>query len=659
MAQRSPRQERHPGTAAIRFISRLLTLAMIVLLIIGSTAPKAMASAAHVLAQNVSVTNADIAASLQRNGFSQSFSQAAANLSSGIENRSGQLALYNGSCCTGVLQMNNDNLTATCGCTRAQYAAMTLDEQTKYWGQTTRQGYRAEAIRKLNTMTTFDNQPVDDALKLACVQLGTGNCNTMLTGGHCGSFADRNGMTICRMAAGIRAGGGNIGSTTTTSTAATQTPTANTTNDNPISVSQDPSNLSINGNSIAMGNPIYCWSCDAIIYSMAFAEAAIVGGLPAILDVVLPLLIIAAMCGILYRILIGMVAGIDPIKYALGTMLRAALVLSVLSNGGSVIQDIMLNYVMVPVLNGSTGVGQYVATKLGASFGLAVDNITPNQGSPTTPTTDTCTFNQNNVTLNYLQDAEGSALSLACTIHQAMTTEVQIGILLANSNANASGVMQRAKAAGIQVAGWLMTSVGIIGMVKFGLLFLDIMASMGVAMAFLPWSLYCWIFESTQISFTNLWKRMLHAMVACLMSGIASIAAIVIMLGAMQAGIGADPVAPGGAPAALSASGVLIAAQQIIQQMDQNIPVTMAISIRFIMFTICGALAANHILGQSQAVVSSITGLRVSAALSKAVSSAVTSLVGISLGLGAGAVGAVAGPIGRLAGRLGGRLLEE
>ena len=603
------------------------------------------ATAPYDLAKNAHVSNSDIAASLVRNGASQSFAQAAANLSSKMENRAGDLGLYNGSCCTGVLQVNQGGLKVYCGCTKEQYAAMTLDQQTAVWLKLTYANMGAPSVKQLKGMSTFDGQPVDDALILACVQLGPGSfsantgCARMIASGRCSGFSDSNGTSPCKMAQAIRGGSASIGRTNEPAT-----PTANTAGDGPDAAIQDPNTRAINADSIPMGNPVYCWSCDVIIYAMATAESAIVSGLPAFLDVSYHLLGISAILGILWRILVAITAGFDPIRYAAPTALRAAVILTVLSHGGGTLLNITKDSLLIPALNGSARLGQYVATNLATNFGLAIDTITPVQGAATTPVNDNCTFNSAGLTLRYLQDAEGAILSLACTIHKAMTTEVQIGIYLANSQKNVTTGTQQAAAAAITVCGLIMAAIGMIGMLKFGLIFLDIMISLGVAVAFTPWALYCWIFDSLRDSFGTYWRRFLHLGFACLVTSIGAVISLVLLLTAMQTGLGMSGT--------LSPNEILINAQQIVQQMDQSDANSMGLGLTFLLYTVAGALAANHILSQSAFVASAITGLQLSTSLSNALMTAMSSVVSISGGLGAGAAGMLASPIGRAAGAL-------
>ncbi|NGX98471.1 MAG: hypothetical protein CFE29_28600 [Bradyrhizobiaceae bacterium PARB1] len=112
---------------------------------------------------------------------------------------------YNGSCCTGIFQLNNANVQKYAGTDRAGYGCMSLQNQVDAWAKLTNDGYNSPAVRQLASMSTFDGQKVDASFIAACIQLGAGNCQKMLNSGKCSGFADINGTTICRMANNARA----------------------------------------------------------------------------------------------------------------------------------------------------------------------------------------------------------------------------------------------------------------------------------------------------------------------------------------------------------------------------------------------------------------------------------------------------------------------
>lgn len=119
----------------------------------------------------------------------------------------GNTQAYNGTCCYGVLQLNTANILAA-GYTVEEYRNASLQTQIDGWAMIQAQALNDPVIQQLTSSGTFDGQPVDASMVIACVQLGQGNCRTMINSGRCDGFADRNGTTICSMAATMRAATG-------------------------------------------------------------------------------------------------------------------------------------------------------------------------------------------------------------------------------------------------------------------------------------------------------------------------------------------------------------------------------------------------------------------------------------------------------------------
>ena len=116
----------------------------------------------------------------------------------------GNKGVYNGSCCTGIFQLNNANVRRYAGTDREGYGCMSLQQQVNAWANLTNDGYNSAAVRQLASVSTFDGQKVDASLIGACIQLGTGNCQKMVSSGRCSGFADINSTTICGMANNAR-----------------------------------------------------------------------------------------------------------------------------------------------------------------------------------------------------------------------------------------------------------------------------------------------------------------------------------------------------------------------------------------------------------------------------------------------------------------------
>lgn len=116
----------------------------------------------------------------------------------------GNKGVYNGSCCTGIFQVNNGNIRKYAGMSRKEFGCQSLQFQVEIWARLTNDGYDSAPVRQLAGMGSFDGHKVDASFIAACIQLGTANCQTMVRSGRCDGFADSNGTTICDMARNAR-----------------------------------------------------------------------------------------------------------------------------------------------------------------------------------------------------------------------------------------------------------------------------------------------------------------------------------------------------------------------------------------------------------------------------------------------------------------------
>lgn len=159
------------------------------------------------LTNNTVVTSEEVAAAIANSPNANPWIRAnAAQIASlsMFESGGGNLSIYNGTCCYGILQMTGTNIRAYANVEPEVFRNWPLQRQIDVWSRMQSEALNDPNVRRLASMSTFDGQPVDAAMVLACIQLGQGNCGRMIRSGRCSGFADSNGTTICRMAEEIR-----------------------------------------------------------------------------------------------------------------------------------------------------------------------------------------------------------------------------------------------------------------------------------------------------------------------------------------------------------------------------------------------------------------------------------------------------------------------
>ena len=168
---------------------------------------------AQQMGSKVMVTAAQVAAAVTNSPLSPALKAYAAdigNLAINVES-GGNLGVYNGTCCTGVLQVNAGGLEAYCHCSPQQYANMSLQQQVDIWAQVTNVNANNATVRQLMGLGSFGGQPVTGAMVLSCIQIGPGNCAKTVSAGTCATSAgsDGNGNNFCDFAAKINGGTGS------------------------------------------------------------------------------------------------------------------------------------------------------------------------------------------------------------------------------------------------------------------------------------------------------------------------------------------------------------------------------------------------------------------------------------------------------------------
>ncbi len=194
-----------PG-AVTRVFFRLLLVLALFSVGCGSVSAQQMGSKVMVTAAQVAAAVANSPLSPALKAYAADIGNLAINVESG-----GNLGVYNGTCCTGVLQVNTGGLKTYCQCTPQEYANMSLQQQVDIWAQVTNVNANNATVRQLMGLGSFGGQPVTGAMVLSCIQIGPGNCAKTVSAGTCATSAgsDGNGNNFCDFAAKINGGTGS------------------------------------------------------------------------------------------------------------------------------------------------------------------------------------------------------------------------------------------------------------------------------------------------------------------------------------------------------------------------------------------------------------------------------------------------------------------
>ena len=187
---------------------RLAPFAMLIILIVTGISAGAFASVfpGSTQASPCDVSNAFANTS---DSYLNAHAQDFAAMSHFVEDPNGQTGTFNGSCCTGLMQINTGNLRNPdiCGCTRAEYGAMSPQQQIDVYAKYVNVSFANDpSVQTLKNMQangqTLGGHQVDTETVIACMQMGTGNCAAAIKNGCSSTTLGQGGdnhVNVCTM----------------------------------------------------------------------------------------------------------------------------------------------------------------------------------------------------------------------------------------------------------------------------------------------------------------------------------------------------------------------------------------------------------------------------------------------------------------------------
>ena len=417
----------------------------------------------------------------------------------GVYESSGNAGIYNGSCCTGIFQLNQGNLRAN-GLTPQQYANMSLDQQVAVWAKVTNGGVNTGVVRKLQEMKTFDGQPVDGAMIMACIQLGTGNCQKMVQSGKCTGFSDINGTTICKMANAMRG--------KTDPSKGVSDPFENIPGDvqNPDLFTK--ADLQIQE----------CWSCEAaarVIEVTSQIGPLLVNKLGSSAAKLMAIIFMTVFC-VLVATRIFWISSAGGWNDLFWLVLRFAFVITLIG-GGTLYTEIVRPYILVP----SIAIGGQVGTKL---------SVIGNQALHNNPSKGVCRYDRIQGTDQELIKAGESVINLVCAVHLTVNEAITKAAMPASQiKAEDSSNRSNAVIAVLSVLSMFVQATFWLALLLFAFQIVEALIRMGFFVAFAPFLAYAWVYKTTQNTFNNAIKGFFYGSVLLIMSGMMSAVTLFIL----------------------------------------------------------------------------------------------------------------------------------
>ncbi len=557
---------RFAGTVNVFAIAR----ALLVLFLVGIGANAAIAGGRQQLGPSQTYSAAEISAAVQNSTVNSTFKSYGNDIGSLAQFESGGNAgVYNGSCCTGLLQINQTNLRQF-GFTPQSYANADLQTQVDVWLKVTNQGANTAPVRQLQALAasggSFDGQKVDGATVLACIQLGTGNCQQMLRSGSCSGFADKNGTDICKMAQKIR--NGSSGGTTPNN--------SDGTNDTQSGQASQQTTQSLQS---ILDEAKKCWICEVVTKTSMMSTKIIPLMSQALVTQGLSLT--AAIFGIVMIVTIGSVfllPGMLDWAEFFRLCVRYVVIFTLLSSP-TFAQDWVLGW------------GYNAATSMGVAIGQigaqTADGVLPVQADQTSCVYDMTDLDDNAMKLG----------ALTCRVHNAAYGPVVAAAFYLVKDQPDVTVQDKARAGVILIFAIFLALSAFLALATFAMSVVEALLRMAIILSLSPVILFLWVFQSTRKVFHNAIHMLFYSFLLLSFTGILTSMSVFVMQVMMGLAIN-------------KSSATL---DEVFNYLNSNPQLTnfdsgdsLSAFLRFALFSIAGVMVAMHMIRAGSGIASSL-----------------------------------------------------
>lgn len=581
----------------------------------------------HVVAQartqmgpSTRVSQADIAAAIQNSSVNSSMRSYGNDIASlAMFESGGNPGVYNGTCCTGLLQVNRSNLAAQ-GLTPQQYANMGTQQQVDVWLRVTNQGANTAVVRQLQQMQqngqTFDGRPVDGALILSCIQLGTGNCQKMVRSGSCSGFADSNGTTICKMADKVR--GGSNGETTPNNSDPNSNDTGGT-----GQASDSTSEAALRQ---ILESSKKCWICEIVTKTSTITSKIVPLVVQALVTPGLPLM--AVLFGVFLVFIVGRVflwPGSFDWTELFMTGVRFTVVYALIASS-----TFSQNWVVDWGYNASTNAGIAIG-QIGSQMSDQAFNTQSQNGD--------CVYDVNNLDLTAIRLGE-----LSCRVHNAAYGPVVASAMLLLKKQPTGLDKDSANAAIIMALAFFLAISAFTALGAFAMSIVEALLRMGIVLALSPLFLFLWVFRRTRSMSTNALQMLLYAFFLLSFSGVLAAMSVYILHTMLGLAIGQQTAS----------------IQDVYNYINSNPQMTnfdsgenLAKFLKFALFAIAAGLVSSHLIRAGSSIAASLTQVQGLGEITRGVMSGVmttasTAIMGPTMVVGSMAAHQAGGAAGSL-----------
>lgn len=471
-------------------------------------------------------TSQDVADAIRSSTLNDTLKQSADHIGNlAMFESSGNAGISNG-CCSGILQVHQMNHP---GMTSQQFANLPLQQQVNVWADLQNKEFNSAPVKALRQMQQNGQSiqgygQVDQTLMIACVQIGTGNCQKVIQAGTCetGAGTDGNGKSVCDFANAMKTGKSN--------------PYNN--NENNQSEKENANSGSDKGGKPDI-SPTECWACEgaAIVLKATdsinqITQNLIKDNLEGLIKTLFSIIIII-------QILKGII-NVSKLKiYPLWWMaIRFTIIITIFNTG-----DFYRSYINPYLLSPSI--------QAGAEIGTRLSNITSSTLNANKPS-GSCNYRQQNLSGDTGQSAK-KIIDLICSVNLTINEGIA---KVSAATRNIQGQDSSRRGIAVQAILGALTNISIaslwFAMLVFGGQIIEALIRLCIYTAAMPYVAIIWIFQqgkkrSGRTLPANILKGFLYASMLLAISGaITGITLYILNVGLQHAGVGNSSGKPDG-----------------------------------------------------------------------------------------------------------------
>ena len=376
-----------------------------------------------------------------------------------------------------------------------------------------------------------------------------------------------------------------------------------------------------------------CWSCNAMLYGMRFAEALSGTAVDQVAGVAWPFF--AAVVGITmtYRIGIAVATGTSWVPDFVQSMVRFV-VLAAMFTSASGVSSMVTGLAVLPALQAGAGLGNALSQTGTAALGISI----PASACPSmTPA-------QAGIQGAGFVAAANSLLPMACRVNQTTMAAYQVGDVMASQQLRSGTSTDQRFALFYGAVGAVVMLTALTSLLDFALSLFECIVRLAAFAAFSPFTLFFWLYKPLRGAVRRSLSQVMYTFVYMSMVGLSTVVSVFLLYNGMALGLGMTT-----SPLPSTADIISKFLDSITQGTTINAIQTWGTAITFAGFTLISTMVSMSLTKSINRLAMELTDPSLGGDANRTFAGAVTNAMGTMVSLGVGSAGAGGIALGRLA----------